>query len=75
MAGKADKAAAAMKDVGLKAKTATTKLYVLAKDPEMQAKAGKLVADGKKLYRAATSPEAKETYRNVAAVIDNMRKK
>lgn len=50
-------------------------LYVLANDPEMQAKAGKLVADGKKIYRAATSPEAKETYRKVAAVIDKMRKK
>ncbi|MBT2568690.1 hypothetical protein J7I84_19795 [Arthrobacter sp. ISL-85] len=75
MAGKADKAAAAMKDVGQKAKAATTKLYVLAKEPAMQAKAEKLVADGKRIYRAATSPEAKETYRKVAAVIDRMRKK
>lgn len=75
MAGKADKAAAAMKDVGQKAKAATTRLYALAKDPETQAKAGKLLDDGKKLYRAATSPEAKETYRKVAAVIDKMRKK
>ncbi|MFJ6028662.1 hypothetical protein ACIQCN_14475 [Pseudarthrobacter sp. NPDC092424] len=75
MAGKANKAAAAMKDVGQKAKAATTRLYVLAKDPEMQAKAEKLLVDGKRIYRAATSPEAKETYRKVAAVIDKMRKK
>jgi hypothetical protein len=75
MAEKADKAAAAMKDVGQKAKAATTRLYVLAKDPEMQAKAGKLLEDGKKMYRAATSPEAKEAYRKAAEVINNMRKK
>lgn len=75
MARRADKAAAAMKDVGQKAKAAGAKLYVLANDPEMQAKAGRLVADGKRTYRAATSPEAKETYRKVVAVIDKMRKK
>lgn len=75
MAGKSDKAAAAMKDAGQKAKAATAKLYVLARDPEMKAKAEKLFADGKKIYRAATSPEAKENYRKVAAVIDKMRTK
>lgn len=75
MAGKADKAAAVMKDGGQKAKDAAAKLYAVAKDPEMQAKAGKLIEDGKKLYRAATSPEAKEAYRKAAEVINKMRKK
>ncbi|MDQ0924545.1 hypothetical protein QF038_003053 [Pseudarthrobacter sp. W1I19] len=74
MAGKADKAAAVMKDGGQKAKDAAAKLYALAQDPEMQAKAGKLLEDGKKLYRAATSPEAKEAYRKAAEVIHKMRK-
>jgi hypothetical protein len=75
MAAKADKAAAAMKDGGQKAKAAAAKLYALAKDPEAQAKAEKLFDDGKKLYRAATSPEAKEAYRKAAEVINKMRKK
>lgn len=75
MAGKADKAAAVMKDGGHKAKTAAAKLYALAKDPETQAKAGKLLEDGKKMYRAATSPEAKEAYRKAAELINKMRKK
>jgi hypothetical protein len=75
MAGKASKAAAVMKDGGQKAKTAAAKLYALAKDPETQAKAGKLLADGKKMYRAATSPEAKEAYRKATEVINKMRKK
>ncbi|WP_142057715.1 hypothetical protein [Pseudarthrobacter sp. B4EP4b] len=75
MAGKADKAAALIRDGGQKAKAAATKVYVVAKDPETQAKAGKLLADGKKIYRAVTSPEAKDTYRKVVAVIDKMRKK
>ncbi|MDQ0617376.1 hypothetical protein [Arthrobacter globiformis] len=75
MAGKADKAVAVMKDGGQKAKDAAAKLYALAKDPETQAKAGKLLEDGKKMYRAATSPEAKEAYRKAAEVKNKMRKK
>lgn len=75
MAGKADKAAAAIKDGGQKAKAAAAKAYALAKDPEMQAKAEKLFEDGKKLYRAATSPEAKEAYRKAAEVINKVRKR
>jgi hypothetical protein len=75
MAGKAAKAAAVLKDGGQKAKTASAKLYALAKDPETQAKAEKLLEDGKKIYRAATSPEAKEAYRKAAEVINKMRKK
>lgn len=75
MAARADKAVAAMKDGGQKAKAAAAKLYALAKDPETQAKAEKLLDDGKKLYRAATSPEAKEAYRKAAEVINRMRKK
>ena len=75
MAGKADKAAAAMKDGGQKAKAAAAKLYALAKDPETQSKAGKLLEDGKKMYRAATSREAKAAYRKAAEVLNKMRKK
>jgi hypothetical protein len=75
MAAGADKAAAAMKDGGQKAKTAAARLYALAKDPETQAKLGKLVDDGRKLYRAATSPEVKEAYRKAAEVINKLRKK
>ncbi len=73
MAGRADKAAALIKDRGHKAKAAASKLYVLAKDPEVQAKAGKLLEDGKKMYRAATSPEAKEAYRKAAEIIRKAR--
>jgi hypothetical protein len=75
MAGKPDKAVASMKDGGQKVKVAAAKLYALAKDPEMQAKAAKLLEDGKKMYRAATSPEAKQAYRQAAEVINKVRKK
>lgn len=75
MAGKADKAAAAMKNGGQKAKAAAAKVYALATDPEVQAKTAKIVEDGRELYRAITSPEAKEAYRQAARVVDKMRKK
>lgn len=75
MAGKADKAAALLKSGGDKAKAGGTKLYSLAKDPEMQAKAKKLLEDGKRMYRAATSPEAKQAYRHAAEIINKARKK
>lgn len=75
MAGKADKAAAFLMSGGKKAKAGGTKLYSLAKDPEMQARAMKLLEDGKKMYRAATSPEAKEAYRQVAEIMKKARKK
>jgi hypothetical protein len=75
MAGKADKAAALFKSGGDKAKAAGTKLYSLAKDPEMQAKAAKRLEDGKRMYRAATSPEAKRAYRHAAQFINKARKK
>jgi hypothetical protein len=75
MAGKPDKAASAMKDGGQKAKAAAAKLYALAKDPETQSKAAKLLEDGKKMYRAATSPEAKAAYLKAAEVLNKMRKK
>jgi hypothetical protein len=75
MAGKADRAAAFLKSSGDKAKAGGTKLYSLAKDPEMQAKAKKLLEDGKRMYRAATSPEAKQAYRHAAEIISKARKK
>lgn len=75
MSGKVDKAAAILKSGGAKAKANGAKLYSLAMDPEMQAKARKLVEDGKKVYRAATSPEAKQAYRQAAKIINKARKK
>lgn len=75
MAGKADKAAASMKDGGQKVKVAAAKLYALTKDPETQAKALKLLEDGKRMYRAATSPEAKQAYRQAVEIINKARKK
>jgi hypothetical protein len=75
MLGKADKAAALLKNGGDKAKAGGTKLYSLAKDPEVQAKTAKLLEDGKRLYRAATSPEAKQAYRRAAEFINKTRKK
>lgn len=60
---------------GDKAKATVTKLYSLAKDPEMQAIAAKRLEDGKRLYRAATSPEAKQAYRQAAVFINNARKR
>lgn len=75
MAGRADRAAALIKDGGQKARAAASKVYGLAKDPEVQAKAGKLLEDGKKMYRVATSPEAKEAYRKAAEIIKRARKR
>lgn len=75
MAGKADKAAASMKGGGQKVKIAAAKLYALAKDPDVQAKGAKLLEDGKRMYRAATSPEAKQAYRQAAEIINKARKK
>lgn len=75
MAEKADRAAAFLKSGGDKVKAGGTKLYSLAKDPEVQAKGTKLLENGKSLYRAATSPEAKEAYRHVAEIIKKARKK
>ncbi|MEV8131491.1 hypothetical protein QMY03_05490 [Arthrobacter sp. KFRI-F3372] len=75
MSGRTDKAVGALKDGGQKAKAAATKLYALAQDPEVQAKAGKLLEDGKKVYRIAISPEAKEAYRKAAEIIYKARKK
>jgi hypothetical protein len=70
-----DKAAAILKNGGIKARASGAKLYSLATDPEMQAKAKKLVDDGKKVYRDSTSPEAKRAYRQAAEIINKARKK
>ncbi|WP_454697860.1 hypothetical protein [Arthrobacter humicola] len=75
MAGKVNKAAALLIDTKDKAKAGGAKLYFLAKDPDTQAKAKKLFADGKRMYRAATSPEAKAAYRQAAEIIKKARKK
>lgn len=74
MPGRADKATGALKDGGQRAKAAATKLYALAQDPELQAKVRILFDDGKKLYRAASSPEAKEVYRKAAGIVSKVAK-
>lgn len=75
MAKQVGKAAALLKDTKVKAKASGAKLHSLAKDPDTQAKAKKLFEDGKKMYRAATSPEAKRAYRQAAEIIKKARKK
>ena len=75
MAGKADKAAVLFRNGADKAKAGGTRLYSLAKDPKMQAKAAQRLEDGKRMYRAATSPEAKQFYRQVAKFVNKARKK
>ena len=75
MPGKADTTAALYKSGGDKAKAAGLKLYSLAKGPEMQAMAARRLEDGRRIYRAATSPEAKEAYRHAAQFINRARKK
>jgi hypothetical protein len=75
MAEKGYKAAALLKNSGTMTRTAATKLYALAKDPEVQAKAKQLAEDGKRMYQAATSPEAKQAYRQVADLVKKARKK
>jgi hypothetical protein len=75
MADKVNTPAALLKDIKVKATAGGAKLYTLAKDPDTQAKAKKLLEDGKKMYRAATSPEAKEAYRHLAEILKKARKK
>jgi hypothetical protein len=75
MAGKGYKAAALLKKSGTTARSTAAKLYSLAKDPEVQAKAKKLTEDGKRIYQAATSPEAKRAYRQAAGLLTKARKK
>lgn len=75
MAGKGYKAVDLLKNSGTMARTTATKLYLLAKDPEVQAKAKKLAEDGKRMYQAATSPEAKRAYRQTADFIKKARNK
>ncbi|PWC06438.1 hypothetical protein DF223_12665 [Mycetocola zhujimingii] len=75
MAGTADKAAAFARNGGAKAKAGATKLYAIASDPAVQAKAKQLFEDGKRLYQAATGPEAKRFYRQAATVVKKVRRK
>lgn len=75
MAEVGNKAAAALKNGGAKAKASAAKLYALAKDPDVQARIKGLADDGKKIYGAATSPEAKQAYRQAAEFIKKTRKK
>ena len=70
-----NKAAAAVKNGGAKAKAGAAKVYAMAKDPEVQARVKKLANDGKKIYGAATSPEDKRAYRQAADILKKVRKK
>ncbi len=75
MAALGNKAAAVLKNGGTKAKANGAKLYALAKDPDVQARIKGLAEDGKKIYEAATSPEAKRAYRQAAEIVRKTRKK
>lgn len=75
MAGNANKAAALLKDAGVKARATGTKIHSLAMDPDVQAKAKKLLHDGKNVYRVATSPEAKQAYHQVSKMLKKALKK
>lgn len=72
MPGKLDKAAALLKNGGAKANGA--KLHSLATDPEMQAKVRKIAGEGVRVYRAVTSPEDKQAYRQAAQILDKARR-
>jgi len=74
MPNRGDKALGLIKNGGTKLKTGSGKLYSLAKDPAVQAKVRNMVADGQKFYRAATSPEAKQAYKQAAEFIRKTRK-
>lgn len=69
-----DKALGLIKNGGAKLKSGGGKLYSLAKDPAVQAKVRNMVADGQKFYRAASSPEAKQAYKQAAEFIRKTRK-
>lgn len=75
MPGKLDKAAALLKNGGAKAKANGAKLHSLAADPEMQAKVRKIAGEGVRVYRAVTSLEAKQAYRQAAQILDKARRK
>ncbi|EMY33908.1 hypothetical protein D477_012545 [Arthrobacter crystallopoietes BAB-32] len=75
MAGTEHRAAAFMRDGGAKAKDAGARIFAIAKDPATQEKAKKLVDDGRKVYQALTSPEAKRLYRQAAERIRRVQKR
>lgn len=75
MAGNGVKAAALIRGGGAKAKLTAARFYAIAKDPVTQEKTRKLVDDGKKVYEALTSPEAKRLYRQAADLVKQARKK
>ena len=75
MAEIGNRASAAMQKGGAKAKARAVKLYALATDPDVQARIKKLADDGKKIYGAATSPEARRAYQQAAEIIKKARKK
>jgi hypothetical protein len=74
MTNRGDKALGLIKNGGAKLRSEGGKLYSLAKDPAVQAKVRNIVADGQKFYRAASSPEAKQAYKQAAEFIRKTRK-
>ena len=74
MPNRGDKALGLIKNGGAKLKTGSGKLYSLAQNPAVQTKVRNMVADGQKFYRAATSPEAKQAYKQAAEFIRKTRK-
>lgn len=74
MTNRGDKALRMIKNGGANLRSGGEILYSLAKDPAVQAKVRNMVADGQKLYRAASSPEARQAYRQAAEFIRKTRK-
>ena len=74
MPSKGEKALGLVRNGGAKLKSGSEKLYSLAKDPAVQAKVQNMIADGQKIYRAATSPEAKQAYKQAAEFVRKTRK-
>lgn len=73
MPGKVDKAFGLLKNSGPRAKSSEAKLYSLAKDTAVHAKAKQLAEDGPGSPPAVTSPEAKPAYRQASEGIEKVR--
>lgn len=74
MPSKGEKALGLVRNGGAKLKSGSEKLYSLAKDPAVQAKVKNMITDGQKIYRAATSTEAKQAYKQAAEFVRKTRK-
>lgn len=75
VAGASKKAASLLKKGGAKAKSTGSKVYAVAKDPDVQAKIKTYADDSRKIYDLATSPEAKRAYQQTLTIIKKARRK